>query len=57
VQLGSRYHDGKPGEAGQDWWGNITMPIRFRPLRPLIIRGFDRENVRTLAGVKKYAET
>ena len=24
VRLGSRYHDGKPGEPGQDWWGSVT---------------------------------
>lgn len=24
VQLGSRYHDGKPGETGKDWWGTVT---------------------------------
>jgi hypothetical protein len=24
VRLGTRYHDGKPGEAGQDWWGTVT---------------------------------
>jgi hypothetical protein len=24
VQLGSRYHDGKPDEPGQDWWGMVT---------------------------------
>jgi hypothetical protein len=106
VRLGSRYHDGRPGEAGKDWWGkvigfqppgsldfhhtiqvsqlkatvdvhihysleevdggtqvtrwlvlDITMPILFRPLRRLIIRSFDEENVRTMAAVKKYAET
>jgi uncharacterized protein YndB with AHSA1/START domain len=105
VQLGSRYHDGKPGEPGQDWWGTVTgfqppgsldfhhtisvhqlratvdvhihysfepedgstrvsrwlvldisMPVVFRPLRGLIIRGFDRENLRTMAAVKTYAE-
>ena len=21
VQLGSRYHDGKPDDPGKDWWG------------------------------------
>ena len=21
VRLGSRYHDGKPGQPGKDWWG------------------------------------
>jgi uncharacterized protein YndB with AHSA1/START domain len=105
VQLGSRYHDGKPGEPGQDWWGTVTgfqppgsldfhhtisvtqlratvdvhihysfepedgstrvsrwlvldisMPVVFRPLRGLIIRSFDRENLRTMAAVKTYAE-
>jgi hypothetical protein len=105
VQLGSRYHDGKPDEPGKDWWGtvtgyqppgsldfhhtiqisqlratvdvhihysfephddgtrvrrwlllDITMPILLRPLRRLIIRPFDVENVRTMAAVKKYAE-
>jgi hypothetical protein len=24
VQLGSRYHDGKPDEPGKDWWGEVT---------------------------------
>jgi len=24
VQRGSRYHDGKPGEPGKDWWGTVT---------------------------------
>jgi hypothetical protein len=105
VQLGSRYHDGKPGEPGKDWWGTVTgfqppgsldfhhtiqisqlkatveahihyslepedggthvtrwlvldisMPILFRPLRRLIIRSADAENMRTVAAVKKYAE-
>jgi Polyketide cyclase / dehydrase and lipid transport len=105
VQLGSRYHDGKPGQPGKDWWGtvtgfqptgsldfhhtiqvsqlkatidvhihysfepdgggtqvtrwlvlDITMPILVRPLRPLIIRSFDKENVRTMTAVKRYAE-
>jgi hypothetical protein len=32
------------------------MPILFRPLRALIIKGFDDENVRTMAAVKQYAE-
>jgi uncharacterized protein YndB with AHSA1/START domain len=105
VQRGSRYHDGKPGEPGNDWWGtvigfqppgsldfhhtiqvsqlkttvdvhihyssepedggtqvtrwlvlDIIMPIVFRPLRRLITRSFDEENVRTMAAVKTYAE-
>src|SRR6266851_38693 len=24
VQLGSRYHDGRPNEPGKDWWGTVT---------------------------------
>ena len=105
VQLGSRYHDGKPGQPGKDWWGTVagfqppgsidfhhtirvrqlratvdvhihysfekngdgtavarwlvldfTMPLVFRPLRPLIIASFDKENLRTMAAVKQYAE-
>jgi hypothetical protein len=105
VQLGSRYHDGKPGEPGKDWWGTVTgfqrpgsidfhhtirvhqlratvdvhihysfepeqaatvvtrwlvldfrMPVLFRPLRPLITSSFDKENQRTMAAVRRYAE-
>jgi hypothetical protein len=104
VQLGSRYHDGKPDEPGKDWRGTVTgfqppgsldfhhtiavtqlratvdvhihysfepenastrasrwlvldisMPAITRPLRRLII-SFDKENLRTMAAVKKYAE-
>lgn len=105
VQLGTRYHDGKPGEPGKDWWGtvigfqppgsldfhhtiqvsqlratvdvhihyslepadggsqvtrwlvlDIRMPILVRPLRKLIVRSFDEENVRTMAALKRYAD-
>lgn len=35
---------------------DITMPTLLRPLRRLIIRSFDEENVRTMAAVKNYAE-
>jgi len=105
VRLGSRYHDGKPDERGQDWWGEVVgfqppgsvdfhhtidarqlratidthihysfeptvsatrlsrwllltidMPIPLRPLRQLIIRAFDKENVRTLAALAEYAD-
>lgn len=105
VQLGSRYHDGRPGEPGKDWWGTVTgfqspgsldfhhtiavnqlkatadvhihysfepengstrvsrwlvldisMPVIFRPLRGLIINSFDKENLRTMAAVRQYAE-
>jgi polyketide cyclase/dehydrase/lipid transport protein len=105
VQYGSRYHDGKPGVAGKDWWGtvtgfqppgsldfhhsirvpqlratidvhihysleprdavtrvtrwlvlDITLPAPARPLRPLITARFDKENLRTLATLKAYAE-
>ena len=105
VRRGSRYHDGKPGEPGKDWWGtvtgfqppgsvdfhhtihvrqlaaaigvhihysleaedggtlvtrwlllDITLPLGFRPLRPLVTASFDKENVRTMAALKEYAE-
>jgi Polyketide cyclase / dehydrase and lipid transport len=105
VELGSRYHDGKPNEPGMDWWGTVTgfqppgaldfhhaiavkqlraridvhihyslepasagtqvsrwlvldisMPVVSRPLRGLIVKSFDKENVRTLAALKTYAE-
>lgn len=36
---------------------DFTMPVITRPLRRLIIKSFDDENVRTMAAVKKYAET
>jgi hypothetical protein len=105
VGRGTRYHDGKPDQAGRDWWGtvtgfqrpgsvdfhhtihvrqvlatvdvhihysleaegggtlvtrwlvlDVTMPVVFRPLRPLITASFDKENVRTMAALKEYAE-
>ena len=105
VQLGSRYHDGKPDEPGKDWWGTVTgfqppgsldfhhtiavaqlratvdvhihysiepenastrvsrwlvldiaMPVITRPLRRLITSSFDKENLRTMAALKTYAE-
>jgi uncharacterized protein YndB with AHSA1/START domain len=105
VQLGSRYHDGRPDEPGKEWWGSVTgfqppgsidfhhmirirqlratvdvhihysfeqektgtavnrwlvldvsMPIIFRPLRPVITASFNKENRRTMAAAKQYAE-
>jgi hypothetical protein len=35
---------------------DIAMPVVFRPLRPLITRSFDKENVRTMAALQAYAE-
>jgi hypothetical protein len=35
---------------------DIAMPIAFRPLRPLITSAFDKENLRTIAALKQYAE-
>jgi hypothetical protein len=105
VRLGTRYHDGKPDEAGTDWWGTVTgyqppgsldfhhtirvtplratidvhihysleqqdtaatlvtrwlvsdltMPTALRPLRQLIVKRFDEENVRTMGALKQYA--
>ncbi len=105
VRFGSRYRDGRPGEAGKEWLGSVvgfrrpgsidfrhtinvrqlnatidvhihysfeedgectavtrwlvldvSMPIVFRPLRPAITSRFDKENLRTMAAVKRYAE-
>jgi hypothetical protein len=108
VQLGTRYHDGKPDESGKSWYGTVTgfqppgsidfhhtinvsqlratvdvhihysfepmhvqgqptsvnrwlvldiaMPVILRPLRPAITSAFDKENLRTLAAVKRRAE-
>lgn len=35
---------------------DIAMPIAVRPLRRIITSAFDRENVRTIAALKQYAE-
>jgi hypothetical protein len=35
---------------------DMTMPAILRPLRPFVIKAFDKENVRTMAAVKAYAE-
>lgn len=35
---------------------DISLPFLFRPLRPAITGSFDRENVRTMAALKAYAE-
>ena len=35
---------------------DISMPGIFRPLRRLILSSFDKENLRTMSAVKKYAE-
>ena len=35
---------------------DISMPSIFRPLRRLILNAFDKENLRTMSAVKKYAE-
>jgi len=36
---------------------DISMPWLLRPLRALVTRSFDRENVRTLAALRAYAES
>jgi hypothetical protein len=36
---------------------DVTMPVVLRPLRPLVTAGFDKENVRTMAALKRYAES
>ncbi len=35
---------------------DVTMPVVFRPLRPLVTASFDKENARTMAALKRYAE-
>ena len=35
---------------------DIAMPFALRPLRRLITASFDKENIRTMAAVKTYAE-
>ena len=35
---------------------DIAMPFVFRPLRPLVTASFDKENLRTMAALKQYAE-
>ena len=35
---------------------DIAMPIAMRPLRRFIVSSFDRENVRTIAAAKRYAD-
>jgi hypothetical protein len=35
---------------------DIRIPILFLPLRALITRSFDKENLRTMDAVKRYAE-
>jgi hypothetical protein len=35
----------------------VTMPVVLQPLRPLVTASFDKENVRTMAALKKYAES
>lgn len=106
VQLATRYHDGRPGEPGKDWWGtvvgfqrpgsidfhhtihvaqlratvdvhihyaleteddvtrvdrwivmDIDMPRILRPLRAILISKFNQENERTMAALKRHAET
>ena len=34
---------------------DITMPVIFRPVQPLITSRFDKENQRTMAALKQYA--
>jgi hypothetical protein len=35
---------------------DFRMPIAFRPLRAAVTSRFDKENLRTMAAVKEYAE-
>lgn len=47
----------EPGTLVTRWLVlDIRMPLILRPLRPLITASFDKENLRTMAAVKQYAE-
>jgi hypothetical protein len=35
---------------------DVRMPIMLRPLRPAVVSSFDKENARTMAALKAYAE-
>jgi hypothetical protein len=35
---------------------DVAMPLVFRPVRPLVTMSFDKENLRTMAALKQYAE-
>jgi len=35
---------------------DFTMPAVFRLLRPVVTASFDKENKRTMAALKRYAE-
>lgn len=49
--------EGEGGTAVTRWLVlDFTMPPVFRPLRSAIISRFDKENLRTMAAVKQYAE-
>ena len=48
--------EGGTGSPG-GWSSTSTMPVVFRPLRPLVTASFDKENVRTMAALKQYAES
>jgi hypothetical protein len=46
-----------PGTQVSRWLVlDFRMPLAGRPLRGLIISAFDKENLRTMAAVKTYAE-
>ncbi len=47
----------REGTKAKRWLSlDVAMPIPLRPLRRLITSSFDRENIRTMAAVKAYAE-
>jgi len=57
VHVHYSFEEAEAGTAVSRWLLiDFSMPVVFRPLRPLITSRFDRENLRTLAAVKHYAE-
>jgi hypothetical protein len=50
VRLGSRYHDGKPGEQGKDWWGrslDSSGLARWISTTPSTLRRFGQRSTST----------
>jgi Polyketide cyclase / dehydrase and lipid transport len=57
VHLHYSFEPGEQGTLVNRWLVlDVTMPAILRPLRRLITGSFDKENIRTMDAVKKYAE-
>lgn len=57
VHIHYSFEQDEAGTAVARWLVlDISMPAAFRPLRPAITSRFGKENRRTMAAVKQYAE-